>query len=294
MIATFDVVVGMHLIDLTQLFVYDAPKALIDEMASEDRSIHWQRMELTAAAIVTTLRGMRYEGGGGQMERLATASLIEDKRKTLGSELFISYLAQRRREKATLDHRQAFPHTTLYTNASSKHQTLEGSGSYPAEQVHSNPSVRHTVPESEDTAWSRVSAKELVALLNIDPDKLAGQLNDHPLFASSLSDGKRHHLRAQIATRAIEEDTKSEDRFKKAHTLLFVPLQEGIPVELSILRHNETLDHVDNDKIPVLAIECNPSGIVETLWLCNDPGEAVSSLVLAHTEHVELCSCAMA
>jgi len=87
LIGSFDVVVGMHLIDLTQLFVHDAPHSIVHEMSSEDRSLRWQRMELTAAAIVTTLRGMHYEGGGGELERLSThvstASLIESKHKNL-------------------------------------------------------------------------------------------------------------------------------------------------------------------------------------------------------------------
>ena len=299
---TFDVAIGMHLIDLTQLFMYDAPKSLLEEMASEDRAIRWQRMQLTAAAIVTTLRGMRYEGGGGELERLATASLVETRRKNLGSELFTQYLAQRRREQATLDHRRAFPHTKLYTNSLSKHHTLDGmqrlkagteTMEFAAEHVHSNPSVRHTVPESDGNVWSRVASTELLALLDANPNEMLDKINNHPLFSSSLTDGQRDHLRAQISERAIDEDATHPERFKEAHTLLFVPLQEGIPFELSMLTTNDVLSYVDTKQIPVLAVKCDSLGTVENLWLCVDPGAAISSLVLTHAEHVELCSCAL-
>lgn len=323
-IAPFDVVIGMHLVDLTQLFVYDASIAAVYEMATADRSLPWQRMQLTATAIVDTLRGMHYEGGGGDIERLSTAAIVHSQYDNLGTVVYKRYLSQRRREQATLDHRKAFPHTNLYTNALSRHTTLAGvqggaenilPASTPtkptAEEMHRDPAVRHKIPESEGVTWSRMSSTEILSLLrpkvgkldkmdrnSTEASELIKKINEHPLFSVGISDGERHALRSQIAQHALELDQTSSTTTRKhpesaRATLVFVPLQSGIPSELAIVTHQEVLSHVDVKKIPVLAVKCNHLGIVEKLWICANPGVALAPLMENHAGDVELCNCTL-
>lgn len=306
-IPSFDAVIGLHLVDLTQLFAYDADLSLVAEMATEDRSLPWQRMELTAAIIVNTLRGMQYDGGGGEIERLTTAAIIDSQYPNMGSQVYTRYLKQRRREQGTLDHRKAFPQTKLYTNALSKHTTLAGlqsatPGAYQplAEQVHGDAQIRRTIAESDGVSWTRMSSTELLKLLRLGKSKVQGpdgidvvrKINEHPLFAAALSEGRRHQLHTEILQTAIEED---KDIVSKpiTSTLLFVPLQNGIPKDLTMNAPSDVLQYIPSEKVPVLAVLCNRIGVVERLWFCTDPGAALAPLVASKPQAVELCSCAL-